>query len=61
MVAHTTHSKQGGYPDPSVRAPPWTPRRGYLSLTGGYPLNEAVNRSDSRSANATVTHMRSTC
>lgn len=61
MVAHTTHSKQGGCPDPSGPSSRLDPAADYLSPTGGYPLSEAVNRSDSRSANATVTHMRSMC
>jgi hypothetical protein len=62
MVAHTTHSKQGGRPDPcgSRLHPCPAAGAGLLSLIG-YPLREAVNRSDSRSANATVTHMRSMC
>jgi hypothetical protein len=62
MVAHTTHSKQGGCPDPSGPSPTLYPAAGAgLLPTGGYPLSEVVNRSDSRSANATVTHMRSMC
>jgi hypothetical protein len=60
MVAHTTHSKQGGCPDPPSSTP--CPAAGACLLpTGSYPLREAVNRPDSRSANATVTHMRSMC
>jgi hypothetical protein len=62
MVAHTTHSKQGGRPDPSESGLHLVPAAGAGLLPPvAYPLREAVNRSDSRSANATVTHMRSMC
>jgi hypothetical protein len=62
MVAHTTHSKQGGCPDPSAPGSTAYPAAGLVCYCPvGYPLRAAVNRSDSRSANDTVTHMRSMC
>jgi hypothetical protein len=62
MVAHTAHSKQGGCPDPSgPGSTPYPAAGAGLLPPVGYPLRDDVNRSDSRSANATVTHMRSMC